>query len=103
MSYEDEWPVTGEVPGDENLIYGPAIELFESRSQPRGGRMAEGHEMATKIDNDIVGLDALTIERSGDNRTFIARHKKGLEVVAITLTVAGVLAAANQIRIRRKN
>lgn len=102
MSYEDEWSVVGEVPGDESLMYGPAIEFFEQRSQPHNDRLAEGHELATKIEDDIVSLGDLSIEPNGDNRTFTARHKKGLEVVAITLSVAGVLAVANQIRIRRQ-
>jgi hypothetical protein len=102
MNYEDDAPVIGEVPGDQTLMYGPAIEFFDSRSQTSNGRIADGHELATKIENDIVSLDDLTIEPSGDNRTFTARHKKGLEIVVITLTVAGVLAAAKQIRTRHK-
>jgi hypothetical protein len=102
MSYEDDWPIVGEVPGDETLLYDPAIEFFEQRSLPQSGRLADGHELATKIEDEITALDGLTIEPNGDNRTFTARHKKGLEVAAITLTVAGVLAVAHQIRVRRK-
>ncbi len=104
MGHEDDLPqIIGEVPGDEALMYEPALEFFQRRSQPHGGRMADGHELATKIEDDIVGLDDLIIERNGDNRTFTARHKKGLEIVAVTLTVAGVLAATHQIRTRRRH
>ncbi|MBX4190992.1 hypothetical protein KW794_02800 [Candidatus Saccharibacteria bacterium] len=82
----------GEEPSsDPRWLEVPALEHLESRAAALSNNLREDHEVATIINNEVVPL---TSER-----------RRGLLVAEITaagLTVAGLLLAANHLRVRHK-
>lgn len=106
MEEPDDWPITGEVPGGEDLLYGPARDYLKRRVEISEGLMPDDHELATQIGEHHLAVDSLKLRASRWGRKYSARflHEAGehKKEIAVTLTVAGVLLAARHIHARRK-
>jgi len=103
----EDWPVTGEVPSeDPNWLQGPAQDNFNESAQALSAGLSDDHEVATLINEKPTAVDNLRIKANRAAHNFqvriveVGEHKK--EVAVATLTVAGLLLAAQQLYIRRK-
>ncbi|MBA3757833.1 hypothetical protein H0X09_03140 [Candidatus Saccharibacteria bacterium] len=98
--------ITGDNPGNSDLLFGPAGEHFTNRAEAFKATLAEGHEVSTIIDGRAVSTELLSLRAKHASRTYTARFTEGIgehkREIVIGLTVAGVLLAANQLRIKRK-
>ena len=105
---ELDWQVSGDVPSlDPNWLVDPARLHFENRVEIMEAGVAAGHEVATIIDNELLPVKGLTLVTDKKRHQYQAlniheagKHKK--EIAVATLTVAGLLLAANRLRVQRK-